>query len=113
MFGGVRGATDDGAAAAPSVGAVARGIHVRAEVTKRFPGELMKKTLVLVSSCFVLLGLSGCRANPDSLVQAQIKALDDMAEALEKNEPEAKLTEIKARMEQNNKKMEELKLSED
>jgi hypothetical protein len=73
----------------------------------------MKKTLALVSSCLLLVGVSGCGTSPDTLRRDQIRAMNDMAEAIEKNEPEGKISEIKARIEQNNKKMEQLKLSDD
>lgn len=72
----------------------------------------MRKAPVLFCSC-LLLGVTGCGANPDSLMKDQIKAVNEMAEALEKNEPESRISEIKARIEKNNKKMEGLKLSDD
>jgi TolA-binding protein len=63
---------------------------------------------------FVLLfSLTGCGSSPDGLVKDQIKAMNDMADALEKNEPETKVAEIKKRLEENNKKLEELKLSDE
>lgn len=72
----------------------------------------MRTSLALFCSC-LLLGLTGCGATPDSLIKDQIGAMNDMADALEKNEPESRIADIKARMEQNNKKMEALKLPED
>lgn len=74
----------------------------------------MKMALVRTGMFLLLLGLVGCGgSSPDSLVKEQIAGMNEMADALEKNEPESKLTDIKNRLEATGKKMEALKLSDD
>jgi peptidoglycan hydrolase CwlO-like protein len=73
----------------------------------------MKKVLVFASLLVFFVSLNGCGSSPESLVQDQIKAMNDMADALEKNAPEAKLTELKNRADEIGKKLEKLNLSED
>jgi peptidoglycan hydrolase CwlO-like protein len=73
----------------------------------------MKKAMVLVSLLVLSFTLSGCGSNPDSLMKDQISAMNDLADAYEKNEPKSKIEKLKKRMDENSKKMEELNLSVD
>jgi hypothetical protein len=73
----------------------------------------MKKALILGSMLVLVLGLAGCGSSPDSLVKEQIAGINDLADAIEKGEPESKLTDIKKRMEDTSKKLEALKMSDD
>ena len=61
----------------------------------------------------LMLGLIGCGGSPDSLMKDQISYMNDLADALEKNQPESKLTDIKNRMDTNGKKIEALKMSDE
>jgi hypothetical protein len=72
----------------------------------------MKKTLVLVAAGLLLLNVSGCGASADSLMKEQIALMNEMADALEKDQPEAKIADIKKRMDANTEKMKNLKVSE-
>jgi TolB-like protein len=75
-------------------------------------GDTVKK-LLLGSLFLALCAVSGCGANADSLVKEDIKAMNDLAEALETNAPEAKVKELRTRLEDTNKKLAALKLSDD
>ena len=73
----------------------------------------VKKSHVLGVLLLVLCGVVGCGANADSLVKEEIKTMNDLAEALENKAPEAKVTELQKKLEETNKKLEALKLSDD
>jgi hypothetical protein len=73
----------------------------------------VRKLLVLGSLLLVLCGVSGCGANADSLIKEQIKAMNDLAEALETKAPEAKVNEVQKKLEVTDKKLQALKLSDD
>ena len=63
--------------------------------------------------CFWQSALSGCGANADSLMKQDIKAMNDLADAVESGAPEAKVAELKTKLEEINKKLEALKLSDE
>jgi hypothetical protein len=56
---------------------------------------------------------SGCGASADSLMKDQIKLMNELADAMESNAAESKLADIKKRMDENSKKLDGLKLSEE
>jgi hypothetical protein len=72
----------------------------------------MRKCIIVVG-IGLIAGVSGCSANPDSMVKEQIAAMNDMSAALESKAPEAKVKEAQKRMEDANKRLEALKLSDD
>jgi hypothetical protein len=70
--------------------------------------------LVLTVGLLLLLGmLAGCGTSADRLVREQIGLLEELADAYENGAPQSKIDEIKKEMVENDKKLEELKLSED
>ncbi len=73
----------------------------------------MKRFLWLACCCLVPLGVSGCGSSPDSAIKDQIKSMNDLADAVEKNEPDAKIQDLQKRVEESGKKLEALKLSEE
>ena len=72
----------------------------------------MKKAFVLASLVVLSFTSSGCGPSPDTLMKEQIKEMNDMADALENNQPE-KVKEVEKRIEATNKKVEKLSLSDD
>jgi hypothetical protein len=73
----------------------------------------MRNAIFVGCALVALVAVTGCGSSPDSLVKDQIKAMDEMADALESNAPESKVEEIKKKMEDINKKLEALKLSDE
>jgi hypothetical protein len=67
----------------------------------------------MLGGVFVLLcGLSGCGSSADSLMKDQINLMNEMADAIEKGEPEAKLQTLKQRGEEIEKKMKAMNISD-
>ncbi len=73
----------------------------------------MRKRLVLGCLLLAACGISGCGSSPDSLIQEQIKDMNQLAEALETKASQDKINELKKKMEETSKKLEDLKLSDD
>jgi TolA-binding protein len=73
----------------------------------------VKTSLMSGSLVLVLFGVSGCGASADSLVKEQIQIMNETAEALENKAPDAKVTELQKKLEETNKKLEALKLSDE
>ncbi len=71
----------------------------------------MKKAVILSGVCLALFALSGCGSSADSLIQQQIKVMNDLADAMEAKD-EAKVKQIEAQMKELQKQMKEIKLSE-
>lgn len=65
----------------------------------------------------VLVGLalvfSGCGSKPDRLVQKQIALMNEMADEIESGGSEDDIKQVRGRLEENSKKLEELDLSEE
>lgn len=71
------------------------------------------RILALTAGLFILLGaVSGCGSAPDRLVQEQIGLLNELADAYENGAPQSKIDEIRQALDENDKKIEELKLSD-
>ncbi len=73
----------------------------------------MRKVFVLASVIVLSVTAIGCGPDPDALMKDQIKAMNDMAEALENDAPESKLEEIGKRTKEINEKIEGLSLSDE
>jgi TolA-binding protein len=73
----------------------------------------MRNAIFLGFALVLLVAVSGCASSPDSLVKDQIKAMNELAEAMETNAAEAKVQEIQKKIEEINKKLEDLKLSDE
>ena len=73
----------------------------------------MKKLLGLGSIALLLFAVSGCGANADSLVQEQIKEMNDLAQAMETNAPDSTIKDIQKKMEDTNQKLKDLKVSDE
>jgi hypothetical protein len=58
----------------------------------------MKKALVLVSLAGLLAGVSGCSSGADQLVKDQIRAMNDLADALEAKAPPDQLLALQNRL---------------
>jgi hypothetical protein len=71
----------------------------------------MRKLFGLASLFLVVCGVSGCGANADGLVKEEIQTMNDLADALENKAPEAKVSELKKKLEDTDKKLQALKLS--
>jgi hypothetical protein len=67
----------------------------------------MRKLLVLASFVLVL-AVSGCGSSPDGRVKDQIKAMNALAEAIEKKEPQDKIAERKKDLEEASKKCQDM-----
>lgn len=77
--------------------------------------EQFAKQLTIVACALVLVGFSGCSSSTgsDALIQDQIKAMNELADAMEaKTFDVEKLKQLKTRGEELKKKFDELKLSE-
>lgn len=73
----------------------------------------MSRTLA-ASLLVVALCTNGCNRNSaDAVMKDNIAAMNELADAVESNAPEGKISEIQKRLEENNKKLEDLKLSEE
>jgi hypothetical protein len=72
----------------------------------------VKSFVFSVGMVFLLFGASGCGSSADGLVKDEIKYMNEMADAIEKKD-EAKTKELKAKLEETEKKLNELKLSDD
>jgi len=72
----------------------------------------MKKFLSLTCAFALLVGVSGCGSKADSLIKEQIKLMNDLADAIEKDD-EAKAKDIQEKIKENGKKLDDLKLSDD
>jgi hypothetical protein len=73
----------------------------------------MKRSLGFGVLLAAFCGIVGCGASADSLMNDQVKAMNEMADALEKKAPESTVSEIQTRMKNTNEKLEALKLSDD
>jgi hypothetical protein len=74
----------------------------------------MRKLLVSASLVVLACGVSGCGgANGDSLMKEQVKDMNDLAAALESKAPEAKVKELSTKLQETEKKLKALNLSED
>ncbi len=73
----------------------------------------MKRLLGLGSVSLLFFALSGCSGNADGLVQEQIKDMNDLAQAIETNAPDATLKDLQQKMQDTGKKLDDLKLSDD
>jgi chromosome segregation ATPase len=73
----------------------------------------VKKIIVLSGFLVLLCGVSGCGSSADSLIKEEIKGMDDLADALENNAPQSKIDEISKRLKETDKKLEDLKLSDE
>jgi hypothetical protein len=66
-----------------------------------------------IGLCMLLATLGGCGSSADRLVREQIGLLEELADAYESGAPQSTIDEIKKAMAENDKKLDELKLSED
>src|SRR5262249_16443338 len=73
----------------------------------------MKKFALTLSRPILLLALAGGESRADRLIKDQIALLEEMADAYDSNAPQATINEIKKRMDENDKRLEDLKLTED
>jgi hypothetical protein len=71
------------------------------------------RKLVILGTLLLLPGsLSGCGgANADNLLKQEIEAMNSLAEALERNAPEAKVAECEQKLEDIDRRLEAIKLS--
>jgi hypothetical protein len=73
----------------------------------------MRIRALLLVSLTVIVTLPGCGTSADRLVERQIMLLEEMADAYEKGAPQETIDEIKKTMAENDKKLDELKMTED
>ncbi len=81
----------------------------------------MKRLLVVGSALLLLIGVSGCSSPQDKIMDDMVKAMNEMAdvmEGLKPNDPQAamaalgKFADIAKRVAENEKKLNDLKLSD-
>ncbi len=72
----------------------------------------MRKLLMLAIPLLAACGICGC-GGADGLMRDQIKLMNETAEAIESKAPQEKINELEKRLEENGKKLEELKLSDE
>ncbi|HMF12349.1 MAG TPA: hypothetical protein VKE94_08585 [Gemmataceae bacterium] len=72
----------------------------------------MNRLIVVACGLLLILGVSGCGSNADSLMKEQIKLMNELADALEGGADQAKIEAINTKMKENGEKLEALKLSE-
>jgi hypothetical protein len=72
----------------------------------------MRRTLCLGGVALLLFAVSGC-GGADSLVQEQIKDMNDLAKAFETNAPESVVRNLQKKTEETGKKLQDLKLSDE
>jgi len=69
----------------------------------------MKRLILAACALIVCSGISGCGSSADSLMKDQIDILNKIADAMEDQNPQAKLEELAKKLQENAKKMEALK----
>jgi hypothetical protein len=72
----------------------------------------VRKTLTFLLALMLLPGLSGCTGAADSLLEEQIHYMNELADALNNGAPDSKIFEIKAKIQESGRKLQDLKLSE-
>jgi hypothetical protein len=72
----------------------------------------MVRRISCVAAAVAMFTLAGC-GGADSVMKEQIALLNEMADAVEKNEGEAKIKDIQSRMKANDDKYKALKLTPD
>jgi peptidoglycan hydrolase CwlO-like protein len=73
----------------------------------------MRTRFVIAGFFAIMIATSGCGSSADSLINDMIRCMNEMADPMEKSAPKEKLDQIKSRMEDIDKKMKALNLSED
>jgi len=77
------------------------------------PEELTLRKVIGMACMFVVLAtVGGCGSSADGLVKEQIKAMNELADALEAKAAPDKIKNLETKMDELGKKMEALKLSE-
>jgi hypothetical protein len=72
---------------------------------------VVKKLIVFAGMVVLVCGVIGCGRNADSLIKEEIKNMNAMADAMEKKD-DAKLKDCQTKLEETNKKLQALKLSD-
>jgi hypothetical protein len=72
----------------------------------------MKKCVVVAFAFGLLVNVSGCGSSPDSIMKDSIAAMNDLADAVEKKD-EGKAKAAATKLQDLEKKLDALKLSED
>src|SRR5262245_31033895 len=72
---------------------------------------MLRRSLCLAAAAALVT--AGCGGGADSLMKDMISDMNALADAVEKNESEAKVKEIQDRMQATTKKLDDLKLSDD
>jgi hypothetical protein len=70
----------------------------------------MRKILTLGCAGMFLCLVSGCGGNAEGLLKEEINLINQLAESIEKGEPEAKRKDIQTKLEENHKKLDAIKL---
>ncbi len=73
---------------------------------------VMKKALVLGGLACLVIGVSGCGSEADQLLKEQIRAMNELADAVEAKAPAAKVTELQDRLREITTKWKGLNLSD-
>jgi hypothetical protein len=68
--------------------------------------------VIVAGVLLVLCGVSGCGSGADGVVKAQVKTMNDLANALEANASEAEVDTIQKRLDHLRENLNDLKLSE-
>jgi len=72
----------------------------------------MKRLVGVACGLVMVAGVTGCGSSPDSLMKEQVTILNQMAEAMDSADPQAKLEELAKKLNGNAKKLDALKLSD-
>ena len=72
----------------------------------------MKRLVGVACGLVMVAGVTGCGSSPDSLMKEQVTILNQMAEAMDSADPQAKLEELAKKLNDNAKKLDARKLSD-
>jgi hypothetical protein len=73
----------------------------------------MKRLALTIGFCILLGTIAGCGSKADRLVKEQIGLLNELAGAYDSGAPQSRIDEIKQALDENDKMIEDLKLSDD